>query len=67
MSARREHTRRYYLRLEYDAQMLQWWETEPPRWRVFSWRRWMARKPVPCQKCVRQWLEKKVKLRRSGA
>ncbi len=68
MSARREHKRRYYLRLEYEAQMLQYWELEePPKWRIFSRRRWRAQKPAPSQKCVRRWLEKKFKLRRSGA
>ena len=58
MSARREHQRRRDLRLEYRVRVKRWLAQEPPRWRIFSWRRWMARKPMA---------PKGVKLRRCGA
>lgn len=46
MSERREHKRRYNLRLQYIAEFDKWLEREPTMLRVFAWRRWKRERPV---------------------
>ena len=46
MSESREHKKRYNMRLQYIAEFDKWMESEPPMWRVFSWRKWKSQRPV---------------------
>lgn len=46
MSERQEHKRRYNLRLQYIAEFNKWLDREPPRYRLFAWRKWKAERPV---------------------
>lgn len=45
MSERREHKRRYNIRLMYIAEFEKWIMREPPMWRVFRWHKWLRERP----------------------
>ena len=45
MSGRREHRKRYNLKILYIAQMLGWLDREPPMYRLFAWHRWKRQRP----------------------
>lgn len=46
MSEKQEKKRRYNLRLEFIAQFYRWLDSEPPRWKFVSWRRWRDNRPT---------------------
>lgn len=46
MRERREHKRRYNLRLEYIAQFEKWLESEPSMILFWRWRKWKNRRPI---------------------
>lgn len=45
MSERQEKKRRYNQKLEWIAAFEKWLASEPPIWKLFSWRRWKKNKP----------------------
>ncbi len=45
MSESREKKQRYYDRMEYFRKFQIWLSEEPPRWKIFSYRRWIAAMP----------------------
>lgn len=46
MSEKREHKRRYNLRLEYIAHFYKWLENEPPMILFWRWRKWKNARPI---------------------
>lgn len=46
MSEKREKRCRYNLRLDFIAQFYKWLDSEPPRWKLVSWRRWRDSRPT---------------------
>lgn len=46
MSEKREHKRRYNLRLEYIARFEKWLKEEPPMWMFLKWNKWRNSRPV---------------------
>lgn len=46
MSGRREHKRRYNLRLEYIAKFEKWLEAEPSMILFWRWRKWKNSRPI---------------------
>lgn len=46
MSEKREHRRRYNLRLEYIAHFEDWLNNEPPMILFWRWKKWKKERPV---------------------
>lgn len=46
MSERKEHKRRYNLKLEYIEKFNRWCEAEPPMIFIFRWRKWKRSRPI---------------------
>lgn len=52
MSEKREKRRRYNLRLEFITQFYRWLDSEPPRWKLVSWRKWRDSRPTSLRREV---------------
>lgn len=46
MSESREKKLRYNRKLEFISHFDEWLATEPPIWRIFSWRKWKKARPI---------------------
>ena len=46
MSESSERKERYNRNLEYMAHFQSWANSEPPVFRIFTWHRWLKRRPV---------------------
>ena len=46
MSEKREHRRRYNLRLEYIAHFEDWLNNEPPMILFWKWKKWKKERPI---------------------
>ena len=46
MSEKREHRRRYNLRLEYIARFEDWLNNEPPMILFWKWKKWKKERPI---------------------
>ena len=58
MSGKREHKRRYNLRIEYIAQFEAWLNNEPPMILFWKWKKWKKERPI--------WSDIEAQGRRSG-
>lgn len=47
MSGKREHKKRYNLKLEYIARYNKWLEAEPPKIFFWRWYKWKKNRPLP--------------------
>lgn len=51
MSERREHKKRYNLRLQYISEFGKWIDCEPPMILFWRWRKWKKMRPVWKEVC----------------